>query len=68
MIKYVVFNVMYIPAVLVFQELLFAEVLSKMLLAGVVAAGQVGLYIFDRAYEHVQGNIWIKFRGRLLGD
>ena len=67
-IKYVIFNIMYIPTVLGFQELLFAKELSEMLLAGIIVAGQFGLFIFDRAYEHVQGTIWIKFRRRLLGD
>lgn len=65
-IKYLVFNVIYIPAVLFFQELLFAHKLSTGLLTGVLAAGQAGLFIYDRAYEYVQGELWSKFRGRLF--
>ena len=30
------------------------------------AAGQVGVWIYDRAYEYVQVHIWNKFRGKLL--
>lgn len=68
MIKYVVFNAMYIPIIIVFQELLFAKTVSGVMLAVVLAAGQIGLFIFDQAYEYVQANIWIKMRRRLLGD
>ena len=63
--KYVVFNLMYIPMVLIFQELLFMKELSGGLLLAVLAAGQVGVWIYDRAYEYVQGHIWNKFRGKL---
>ena len=64
--KYVVFNLMYIPMVLIFQELLFMKELSGGLLLAVLAAGQVGVWIYDRAYEYVQVHIWNKFRGKLL--
>lgn len=65
-IKYIVFNGMYIPMVLVFQELLFAKELWGGFLAAVIVAGQIGVWIYDRAYEYVQVHIWSKFRGRLL--
>ena len=64
--KYMVFNLMYIPMVLIFQELLFMKELSGGLLLAVLAAGQVGVWIYDRAYEYVQVHIWNKFRGKLL--
>ena len=64
--KYVVFNLMYIPMVLIFQELLFMKELSGGLLLAVLAAGQVGVWIYERAYEYVQVHIWNKFRGKLL--
>lgn len=68
LIKYVVFNVMYIPLVLGFQELLFSKALSGVMLVGILAAGQIGLFIFDQAYEYVQANTWKKLRRRLLGN
>lgn len=43
--KYMVFNLMYIPMVLIFQELLFMKELSGGLLLAVLAAGQVGVWI-----------------------
>ena len=66
--KYVGFNLMYIPMVLIFQELLFMKELSGGLLLAVLAAGQVGVWIYDRAYEYVQVHIWNKFRGKLLNE
>ncbi len=65
-IKYIVFNVIYIPAVLFFQELLFAHKLSTGIMIGLLMAGQAGLFIYDRAYEYVQRELWSKFRGRLF--
>ena len=65
-IKYLVFNVMYIPAVLFFQELLFSRALTPVILVGVLLAGQVGLWIYDNAYEYTQAHIWSRMRGRLL--
>ena len=38
--KYVIFNVMYIPMVLVFQELLFSKAIPGSMLLIVIAAGQ----------------------------
>ncbi len=64
--KYVIFNIMYIPIVLVFRNLLFTRAISDMVLAGVIAAGQVGLFIYDRAYEYAQVHVWGKMRGRIM--
>ena len=68
LIKYIIFNLMYIPAVLGFQQILFGKTLTGMVLVGVLAAGQFGLFFYDRAYEYVQANVWRKMRGRLLGN
>nr|WP_317282603.1 hypothetical protein [uncultured Sellimonas sp.] len=66
-IKYALFNVMYLPMLLFFQELLFpGKTLSGGLFVVVVIAGQIGLWIYDRAYEYVQAHIWNKMRGKVL--
>ena len=65
-LKYLVFNVMYIPMLLFFQQILFGKSLTGMWMFGVIAAGQIGLWIYDRAYEYVQAHLWGKMRGRLL--
>lgn len=64
--KFVIFNIIYIPTVIGFQELLFSKAVSGKMLVGILAAGQIGLLIYDWAYEYVQENIWRKMRGRLL--
>ena len=62
--KYVIFNIIYIPIVIFF--LLFAQVISAGIMAGVIVGGQIGLFIYDRAYDYVQVHLWGKIRGRVL--
>lgn len=65
--KYVIFNIVYIPAVLIFRDLLFGQTISDTLLVVVLAAGQIGLLVYDRAYEYTQAHVWGRLRGRMLG-
>ena len=64
--KYVIFNIVYIPIVIFFRDLLFAQVISAGIMAGVIVGGQIGLFIYDRAYDYVQVHLWGKIRGRVL--
>ncbi|CUX28625.1 hypothetical protein [Clostridium sp. C105KSO13] len=65
-VKYVIFNLLYIPGLLFFQEFLFGRSLPAVWMIGAAAIGQIALWIYDRAYEYVQRHIWGKFRGRLF--
>ena len=65
--KYVIFNIVYIPIAIAFRDLLFARAVSDMLLIGVIIGGQIGLFVYDKAYEYVQVHIWGKMRGRVMG-
>lgn len=65
-LKYIIFNVIYIPAVFFFQQLLFTRTLSTGMLIVVLLLGQLGLFIYDRAYEFFQRDVWGKMRGRFL--
>lgn len=65
-VKYAIFNLIYLPAVLFFQELLFGRTLPLWGLMGVLAAGQAGMYFYDCAYEYVQRELWGKVRGCFL--
>lgn len=67
LIKYAVFNVLYIPAVFGFQKMLFGQNLSTGILLTVFLTGQAAIYIYDRAYEYVQATVWNKMRGKLFG-
>lgn len=64
--KYVVFNIVYIPIAILFRDLLFAQSVSDTLMIAVIAGGQIGLFIYDRAYDYVQAHLWGKIRGRVL--
>lgn len=66
-VKYVAFNVMFIPALLLFQELILGgRELSPVMTAGIWSVGQIALFIYDRAYEYVQAHVWTKIRGRMF--
>ena len=65
-LKYIIFNIIYLSILFLFQELLFEMEISAKLLFFAVVAGQIGLWIYDTAYEYVQGQIWNKFRNRLF--
>ncbi len=63
--KYLVFNVMYLPMLYFFSKLLFAGEVHGGVMLAFIAGGQVVLFIFDRAYEYFQVQVWNKFRKRL---
>ena len=65
-VKYVIFNVIYIPVVILFRDLLFAQAVSAGITVGVIVGGQIGLFIYDKAYDYVQMHLWGKMRGRFL--
>ena len=64
--KYVIFNILYIPILFGFRDMLFARAVSDAMLIVALAAGQVGLFIYDQAYEYAQSHIWGKMRGRIM--
>lgn len=64
--KVLIFNLMYIPGVLGFQKVLFSRKMSAGVLLIVLLIGQVGLFVYDWAYEYMQRNIWSKMRGKIL--
>ena len=64
--KYVIFNLIYIPALLFFQELLFVKRVEGFLLIAFFLAGQIALFVYDKVYAYFQGAIWGKIRMKLL--
>lgn len=64
--KYLIFNAMFIPAMLVFPTLILTEeAVDKMFLIVLVGA-QAGLFIFDKAYMYFQIFIWGKLRNKIM--
>lgn len=64
--KILIFNVIYVAIMLGGWDALFTKKMTWQVLLGFIAAGQIGFFIYDKAYEYVQGQIWTKMRGRLL--
>lgn len=64
-LKYVIFNLMYLPILICLPELILPGGLSGIWLAAAFAGGQAALWIYDRAYEYFQGHMWNNFRKRL---
>jgi hypothetical protein len=64
-IKYIVFNLMLIPMMLFLPGLIYQGTMNTGLLAGIFAAAQVALFVYDMAYVYFQRDVWGKLRGRL---
>jgi hypothetical protein len=62
MVKYITFNVMYIPMLVFLPKLIYAGSLDMMLYALLIVVGQAALYVYDRAYLYFQKFIWGKVR------
>ena len=61
-VKFAVFNIIYLPMLFGFPRLLFAGEISPLFLAGAAVIGQVMLVLYDKAYDYFQGVIWTKYR------
>lgn len=61
-IKYVVFNALYIPIIFLLPKLIYEGEINLGLRIVLLLGGQLVLYIYDRAYEYFQGSVWSKIR------
>lgn len=66
LIKLVIFNVIYLTGIWLSWRLFVSKEVNGYLVLGIIAAGQVGFWIYDMAYEYVQRQIWTKIRNKLL--
>lgn len=64
--KYVIFNLIYIPVLLFIPSLIFTKEVTGVLALVFWLAGQIGLWVYDRAYLYFQGCIWGKLRVKLM--
>lgn len=64
-IKYLTFNIMYIPILFLSPKLIYSGHLSPALYFALILAGQVFLYIYDWTYMYFQGSIWTKAREKI---
>lgn len=64
-IKYLVFNLLYLPLLYFFPKLIYQGNMTFWLIGVLLLAGQVALYIYDWAYGYFQRSIWGNVRGKL---
>jgi len=64
-LKYVIFNVLYIPSILIAPKLVYPGEISVWILIAIIVGGQIGLFLFDKVYCYFQSQIWGKFRKSL---
>ncbi len=64
-IKFITFNIMYIPILLFLPKLVFQGQINSGLLAALFLGGQAALFIYDKAYNYFQIYIWGKIRSKL---
>ncbi len=60
--RYMIFNMMYVPAIVFVPQLFVEKKIEGVLWLAVWAAGQIGLWIFEKAHDYFQLFIWNKFR------
>ena len=58
LMKYLVFNVLYIPGLIYFWSLLSEKKTVKGIMLMSVVFGQFILFVFDKTYEYAMGKIW----------
>lgn len=56
--KYLVFNVLYIPGLIYFWSMLSEKKTAKGIMLMSVVFGQFILFVFDKTYELAMGKIW----------
>lgn len=64
--KYIAFNLMYIPTLIFLPQLLIAKEMPNSFLFIAWGAGQLGLFIYDKAHDYFQIFVWNKLRKYLL--
>ncbi len=61
-IKYITFNLMFIPALIFMPKLFYQGTINVKFLLLFLVLGQVALFAFDQVYKYFQAFIWSKFR------
>lgn len=64
-IRYVMFNVMFLPVLFLLPKLIYPGELSPALTAALIVGGQVVLFVYDKAYDYFQATMWNRLRKSL---
>lgn len=62
LLKYLIFNILYIPMLLFFPKLLFAGEIHQAFIIAALVLGQAALFLYDKAYDYFQMHLWSKWR------
>ncbi len=65
LIKYITFNVVYIPMVVFLPKLIYQGEINPIIAIIMLVAGQAVLFVYDMAYRYFQCYIWGKLRNKL---
>ena len=64
-IKYVIFNLVYIPIIILMPKLIYQGTINTGLTILLIIGGQFAVFVLDKAYDYFQIRIWGKIRNRL---
>lgn len=64
-LKYLIFNILYIPSVLIAPKLVYEGEVNAWIMVAILAGGQIALFFFEKVYCYFQSQIWGKFRKNL---
>ncbi len=62
LIKYVVFNLLLVPILLIMPKLIYEGDINMRILGVICLAAQILLFIYDKAYDYFQSTVWNKIR------
>lgn len=65
LLKFIFFQLLYIPILYFFPQILFPNGISRNVFYLFLLAGQLGWFVYDRAYEYFQSMVWGKLRSRI---
>lgn len=63
--RFLLFNIIYIPTILLFPQLLYAGTIKTSWIVGALLVGQLAWLVYDKAYEYFQSTVWGRFRKRI---
>ena len=64
--KFLAFQGIYFGALLAFGSLILTVELTTPLAVALVVGGEVGWFVYDRAYAYFQRQVWGRIRGRIF--
>lgn len=66
--KVLIFNIMYIPALVFFPQLLFEGGVPDKMLLLFILGGQAALFVFDRTYDYFLVYMWVPLRNKIFKE